>query len=63
MSCHQPAYRSSADRDGTNTAGETRVTQDHRQHRQQLRRPGLTETDRQVDVGEPKVALGDLPAT
>ena len=24
MSCHQPAYRSSADRDSTNTAEETR---------------------------------------
>ena len=41
--------------------GDPGVAADHRQHRQELRRPELTETDRQVNVGEPEVALGDLP--
>ena len=38
----------------------TGVAADHGQHRQLPRGPGLAEADRQLDVGEPEVALGNL---
>ena len=63
ISRHQPAYRSSA-RPGRHQhrGGEPGIAAHHGQHRQQLRRPGLAEPDRQLDIGKPEVALRDLPS-
>ena len=61
-SCHQPANRSSAARDGISTRRQPAgVAAHHDQHRQLRRRAGLAEPDRQRDRREPQVALGDLP--
>jgi transposase len=38
-----------------------RVGTDHRQHRQQRRLAGLTKPHRQLNLGKPQIALGDLP--
>ena len=63
MSCHQPANRSSACRDGISTADSHReYPGDHRQHRQPLRRPDLPEPDRQRDVGNQKSHCAISPA-
>ena len=46
-SCHRPANRSSAARDGISTRRPPGVPADHRQHRQLGRRAGPAEPDRQ----------------
>jgi hypothetical protein len=62
MSCHQPAYRSSAPpRRDQHRRSPPRIPGHHRQHRQQLRRAHLTEPGWHRDIGEPEITLRDLP--
>ena len=62
-SCHQPANRSSATRDGSSRAHQPAgIAGHHHQHRQPRGGAGLAEPHRQRDVGEPQVTLGHLPS-